>query len=170
MLKQARFYRWIFACWLALLGTSTTSSANDAMIDRLAGNWNNEESGENIKVERGLAGWDIWISNKGQERISEDTTEGSNIKVEGRGFSCSYYVTMTTDQKMRWQLRKGEPEARCLRGSFVRIEEPAPERTLSVVAQRRTLRPVHWRPSIHEAKCPAEEGAQTPEKQYLSDF
>jgi len=116
------------ACGLVLLLSAVAHAEDSIGVSRLAGDWNNDASGENIIIERGLLGWDIWISNSGQGRISDEETAGANItagganiKVDGRGFSCSYYVTMNSAISMDWQLRKGEPEARCLRGPFSRI-------------------------------------------------
>jgi len=91
-------------------------------VSRLAGDWNNDASGENLKIERSLLGWDIWISNSGQARISDELTAGANVRVDGRGFSCWYYVTMHSAEKMDWELRKGGSEPRCLQGSFTKIE------------------------------------------------
>jgi hypothetical protein len=96
-----------------------TSAAQD--FRRLAGKWNNDQTGENIVVVSDpLGGWEFWASDYGQARISPTSVQGSNIKVEGRELSCFYYATLTAGNKMNWQLRAGNPN--CLSRIFTRAE------------------------------------------------
>jgi hypothetical protein len=122
MPRRTQVHRWVLAYSIVLFGIAAADAGDISFFYRLAGTWNNDATGENIKIERAPIGWDIWISNSGLARLSDASIEGSNLKVEGRGFACFYYVTVTSAQKANWSLRKGEPDAACLTGQFSRVE------------------------------------------------
>lgn len=95
---------------------SAPPPAVDALA-RLAGDWNNDATGENASIRRSLFGWEIWLSNLGQASIVLAARRGANIEVSSRDVTCLYVATIVAGGKMNWQLREG-PEGKCLAGSF----------------------------------------------------
>src|SRR3954468_12158764 len=77
---------------LVLIASAVSLAVEAQSLARIAGKWNNNDTGENILIEPdALGGWQFWSSDFGQARISTATFQGSNINVEGRGLSCFYY-------------------------------------------------------------------------------
>jgi hypothetical protein len=85
-------------------------------LERLVGGWNNQSMGTNIAILRAtIGGWDIWIGDKGQARISTTAAYGANIWISGSEFNCYYFVAITNNfQNMNWQLKGGIPLNACL--------------------------------------------------------
>lgn len=106
---------------LALVASALPWPVHAQSLARIAGKWNNNDTGENVVIEPdALGGWQFWSSDFGQARISTTTFQGSNINVEGRGLSCFYYATLTAGHRMNWQLRAGDRG--CLGRIFTRAE------------------------------------------------
>lgn len=113
--------RKLLACVVAAGGLLVSLECQAQGVGRLVGKWNNDKTGENIVVEPdALGGWQFWSSDFGQGRISSASYEGANVKVEGRGLSCYYLVTLTAGHKMNWQIRAGTQG--CLTHIFTKAE------------------------------------------------
>ena len=137
--------RWIVAGAFVLFGTAL-AAAQDGWRPHLAGTWNNVSSGENIKIERGLIGWEVWSSKNGEGRIIAESDAGANVTIASRAGSCSYYLTMINDNQINMQLREGPDE--CLKGVFLRVATPKPVAKTVVV-----IRKVIWRKHHHACGC-----------------
>lgn len=94
-------------------------------LDQLGGTWKNVKSGVNVRIEQGAVGWEVWFSTSGEARITLPEKNRPAIKIDGRNFTCSYSVTLSGAQTMKWDLTQGQPEAQCPTGVFTRLE-PAP--------------------------------------------
>lgn len=98
------------------------SSLEDSRLSRIQGNWNNDNSGDNILIERDqIGGWDIWIGSLGQGRISNSATEGANVRVDFRNIECSFYVSIASSHRMMWKLVAGRGDCSSLQGVFERV-------------------------------------------------
>ncbi len=88
MAMRPRTYR-VLACGLALFGIAAANAAGDSTAaNRLAGTWNNDQSGENIVVERAPIGWVIWISNSGEARFPTTQRTDRTSKSSARDLSA----------------------------------------------------------------------------------
>ncbi len=90
-----------------------------AGLDGLLGLWNNDETGENLKIEKTPLGYEAWISDLGQASLSVASREGANLELAARDLNCLYYVTQIAGERMNWQLRDG-PKDKCKHGHFTR--------------------------------------------------
>jgi hypothetical protein len=144
MVTQRSVTRWLVAGALLALGTTAASAGEwRSPFLGLTGTWNNDFSGENIKIGPASFGYEAWISNSGEARITTDSAEGSNIKIEGRDLACTYYVTRVSERRMNWQLRQGDKD-KCLSGGFTKLE------TIVEVVYHK---PVVWHPVWHRRYC-----------------
>ena len=116
---RTKTMHWVIAPAFALLCASAAHAHDGGWRHKLAGEWNNAATGENMKIQGGEIGWEAWLSNVGEARISAESDAGSNIKVEARGMTCEYYLTMVNDNLINMQLRDG-PDT-CLKGAFARV-------------------------------------------------
>lgn len=122
MPAQARVFGWLFACVIVLAGTSFAHAwEKSSWKSKLDGTWDNAATGENMKISRAAIGWEAWLSNSGEARISATSDDGSNVKIEGKGLSCEYYLTMVNDNLINLQLRDSDPAGACLKGTFFRV-------------------------------------------------
>lgn len=144
----------------ALMASAANGQALD--VERLVGEWNNLNTGDNIEIiSTGRAN----ISNIGNVAWSGTTVQGGNFAIEGRGFQCFWSVTVFQGGlRSNWQLRASTGSAQCPRGQFERVGDgrsssnsvPAarpPEKY--AVSGRRIVRyghGGHWGPDIDECK------------------
>lgn len=141
MLEHSSAGRCILIAAMALFGAAAVHAApNDSpakdtigkdaspaiRLDQLGGTWKNAKSGVNVRIEQSAVGWEVWFSTTGEARITLPEKNRPAIKIDGRNFTCSYSVTLSTSQSMKWDLTQGKPESQCLTGVFSRVA-PAPE-------------------------------------------
>ena len=108
--------RLTFATACVLLSLSSPSQAQ-SVIERILGEWNNNNTADNLKFEPNN---DAFLSNKGQGRYTTTVNYGANIIITGNSFQCYYYVNFTgSGDTSNWQLKHGDAD--CPTGQFTRI-------------------------------------------------
>lgn len=138
MTGTKRLFGWLVACAFVLAGAGVAQADGGHWKHKLAGEWNNASTGENIKIVRGTIGWEVWLSNSGQARLTADSDDGTNVQISGKGLSCEYYLTMVNQNVLNLQLRDGDPADSCLKGTFLRVTgigEPAHHHHVRVVVR-----------------------------------
>lgn len=90
----------------------------------LVGEWNNDATGENVRIHKSSFGFEAWFSHLGQGSVKIETRRGANVEIASRDVTCLYYVTLFQDnERMSWQLREG-PEEKCIKGQFTKVLAP----------------------------------------------
>lgn len=139
MTGTKRLFGWLIACAFVVAGAGVAQADGGHWKHKLAGEWNNASTGENMKIVRGSVGWEVWLSNSGEARLTANSDDGSNVQISGKGLSCSYYLTMVNHNVINMQLRDGDPAKSCLKGTFLRvtgIAEPVHHHYVHVVVRR----------------------------------
>jgi hypothetical protein len=121
MTGTKRLFGWLVACAFVLAGAGVAQADGGHWKHKLTGEWNNSSTGENLKIVRGAIGWEVWLSNSGEARLTADSDDGTNVQISGKGLSCEYYLTMVNQNLINMQLRDGDPADSCLKGTFVRV-------------------------------------------------
>ena len=93
MTGTKRLFGWLIACAFVVAGAGVAQADGGHWKHKLAGEWNNASTGENMKIVRGSVGWEVWLSNSGEARLTANSDDGSNVQISGKGLSCSYYLT-----------------------------------------------------------------------------
>lgn len=148
MTGTKRLFGWLIACAFVVAGAGVAQADGGHWKHKLAGEWNNASTGENMKIVRGSVGWEVWLSNSGEARLTANSDDGSNVQISGKGVSCSYYLTMVNHNVINMQLRDGDPAESCLKGTFLRvtgIAEPVHHHYVHVVVRRVYVRHHHCR-------------------------
>jgi hypothetical protein len=103
------------------LAGSTVAKAHG--LDALAGTWNSDETGDNIRITKNqqFGVFDAHFSWFGQTRIITSSQYGSNIAFDlPNGERCHYYITFTNNfQRLNMQPR-GPKSSFCPRSIFNR--------------------------------------------------